>query len=353
VVVPPEAWQPAELPAFLRLNFDVIDEEGMVLASGRDLQALRRELHLQALETFRRASKEEWEESGLTDWSCGELPPRVDLSEKGAMVHGFPALQDDGEAASVRIFPDAQSAEAAHHRGVLRLCALALAGHLKGLARSLPLSQEALLYHSSLGGTQEGLRDDIVRQAIDEILLAGQPEIRDPETFRRRVEGKRGAVSKRVYDLAKAADLTLREAYRVAQELNRENLPDDARRDMKQQLRHFAYPGFVIETSPEHARHVPRYLEAMRVRLERLRHSPHKDRRKLGQVEPVWHQCLEEMDRQKRGGRLTPELIAYRWMIEEFRVLLFAQELGPVGPCSEKRLAEQWERVRATRPPEA
>jgi hypothetical protein len=118
--------------------------------------------------------------------------------------------------------------------------------------------------------------------------------------------------------------------------------------DLRDQLAWLVYPGFIRATPWGRLQHYPRYLEGMRIRLDRLRANPAADLKRLAEIAPFWNRYTAFTTRDKQPAHDPAALANYRWMVEEFRVSLFAQELGTSAPASAKRLDAQWQRVLAT-----
>ncbi|MFW5857419.1 MAG: ATP-dependent RNA helicase HrpA, partial [Planctomycetota bacterium] len=341
----PDDFRTDDLPAFLRMRFAVTDADDRILESGRDLAALRATFDRMAREQFDTAAKDRWQRDGLTAWDVGDLPERVELGVGGRRCYGYPALVDEGDSVALRLFEDPDRAAPSHRAGVRRLYALAPQARVKGLRKSMPIGQQAGMIFGSLGGSLEGLKDDVLLKAIDHVLLDGQPAIREPLTFERRIEGKRGPLNRAIHELSKSVDAILLDRQATAELFNATDLPDATRADIRSQLRNLAHPTFVLETPFERFADIPRYLKALRARIERARHSPHKDAKKLRRVAPLWEACLERLETARREDSYPPALIRYRWLLEEYRVSVFAQEVGAGEPVSEKRLAELWTEI--------
>ena len=117
--------------------------------------------------------------------------------------------------------------------------------------------------------------------------------------------------------------------------------------DIREQLAHLVYPGFILQTPAAWLCHLPRYLKAIQRRLEKLRHAPDKDNQVAAEIAPLWHAYLARSEKHLKQGIQDEALQLYRWMLEELRVSLYAQELKTSLPVSVKRLKEQWGKVRA------
>jgi ATP-dependent helicase HrpA len=135
--------------------------------------------------------------------------------------------------------------------------------------------------------------------------------------------------------------------HNVRKRLNR-NLPlswAEAVSDMREQLDHLVYPGVLTQTPYQWLQHLPRYLRAIELRVEKLSYSPDKDRQRLSDIARLWDNCRKRWERNTERGLYDPELEKFRWMLEELRVSQFAQELKTSLPVSLKRLEAQWQRV--------
>ncbi len=349
--VPLDAWRPEELPAFLQLNYRIVDAAGETLAEGRDLNELRARLGQKAKEDFKRAPKQNWECQGLTDWPDGDLPERVELTSGGLACHGFPALVDQGTSVAVKIFPAPEPARLTHRAGFVRLGLLALGEKPAGIRRGLPLGQAALLFYSALGGKTEPLRDDLVFAAAAQLFLADRPPARDETAFREILRAQGHKLALTAYELGRTVDQALTTAAGLHSRLNAPVAPGPlvaaAQAEIVRQLAELVYPGFARDHGAENLAALPRYLEAIRMRLERLRQNPGKDRTKAELIEPLYAEFRRRRETLPAIIRCGDEFGRYRWMLEEYRVSIYAQEVGASGPISPKRLAEQWARVEA------
>jgi len=149
-------------------------------------------------------------------------------------------------------------------------------------------------------------------------------------------------------DLGKIAAETLAAYHEVQRSLSRVESPvwAEALADLRDQLARLIYPGFLSQTPPEWSPHLPRYLRAIAVRLHKLQQAPDKDRQRSGDIIRLWQGCQQQLERDSAREQYDPELIRFRWLMEELRVSQFAQELKTIAPVSVKRLEEQWGRVR-------
>ncbi len=362
VPVPAEAWSQAPLPAHLTMRFEVLGAGGELLATGRDLRALRGQL-VEVVHAGLDAAH--WpglsRESGRR-WVFGDIPEQVEAIIGGVPVRGFPALTDGGNAVSIRVFGTAAEAEAAHREGLLKLVLLDLAPQLGALERRLPGLDAMCLAYGTLGPSPWGetrglapeavgacaeLRRDLLR-AVAERCLAPDTGVRSEPAYRARREAGRGRLAEVATQLAEQVDEALRLYREAARRLEALGSPASAgaREDIRQQLAHLMYRGFVRDTPERWLAHLPRYLRAVLRRLDRLGGEAGRDAARQAEVERLWRPCREALSGLRARGGRDPKLEELRWLLEELRVSLFAQELKTAVPVSATRLARLWEDLR-------
>jgi len=323
-----------DLPAHFHMRYRLHDEQGKTLASGRDLVALRRQWEGQARDAFSRKTDIELTREDVASWDFEEIPVQV-RSDGGLLA--FPALVDLGETVALRVFERPDEARAAHRQGVVRLLRNALSSDAKQARRRLPISNPIALKYAPLGGV-DGLREDLLEGGFADLLEQHELDVRTAATF----ETLRAQCSRELF-AAGVERLKLAEPVIEAQaELKpwlQPPLLGFARAsydDLREQLDSLLTPGCLRELAPARLAHYPRYLKAMRLRAERLRQDPAKDQQRMLQVIPYWREYLKH----RAAGTSAADLAELRWLIEEWRVSLFAQELKTAEPVSAKRLAK-------------
>ena len=339
VRVPPEAWDEDRLPPHLRMRIEVLDEGGRPLAAGRDLEALKSGHGERARASFRERAGGEGECRGRRDWDFGALPESVQVMRDGQALVAYPAVVDEGETVGVRWFDTAAEAARAHRAGVRRLLLLALGARARDLARQLPGLQTLCLHFAPLGECA-ALQADILAAACEEVFLQVAPPPRDPRAFRALLDAGRGRLAESARALAELAGGVLARHHALAQALER--APADVAAAMEAHLQRLVYPGFLLATPPRWRPRLPVYLEAAGRRLERLALDPARDARRAAELEPHWRRWRERDEALRAAGRQDPALETYRWLLEEYRVSLFAQELKTCVPVSPKRLERAW-----------
>jgi ATP-dependent helicase HrpA len=338
--VTPDVWDDLELPPHLRPRFRVV-EEGRTLAEGDDLAELERRLRAHVRATVV-AQAPELERDGLTSWSIGTLPRVLETTLDGLPVQGYPALIDQGEAVGVRILASRDQQRALHWNGVRRLLAVQLPRPARALQRRLD-ARVLLGLTAAPHGTVTAAVDDAFHAVLDALLLeAGGPPF-DEDGFTALV---RRAKDRHLDELADAV-ATLSGVVQHADRL-RERLAQPAPAswsaslgDVTDQLARLVFPGMVVGHGTDRLAHLPRYLEAIDVRLDKLRESPAKDVEKLRPIRAL----EQEHAALVAEHGLTGALDEVRWLIEELRVQVFAQQLGTAVSVSDKRIRERLRRI--------
>ena len=336
-----EEWEAVVLPVHLRMHVRVM-EGRQVLDEGRDLTALR-ERHADRAGSAARAGEEEAEPEG-TDWVFGELEAVRELERAGVTLRVWPALEDRRRCVARVFCTSEEEAARTHVRGTARLLALRLASDLRALeeqARRLPGFQK-MAADRELDAAP--LMDQVLLVALREHFDLHRRPVRDHDAFRERLAaGGETFVAEARQWLEWFS--TLLEAYRGVAKRLEKDFPlawAHAHRDLKAQLAALVFPEFPLRVPLEWLRQYPRYFHAIEHRLDRLGGQIGEDRARVAELEALWDRY-----RQRAGDRpldaQPPELQTWRWMLEEYRVSLFAQHLGTRMPVSAKRLRRQWE----------
>ncbi|MDF3982070.1 ATP-dependent RNA helicase HrpA [Luteibacter sp. PPL554] len=327
------AFADAALPAHLLMRLRVHDENGRTVAEGRDLDAIRAQWEGKAREAFSRKTDIELTREDIVAWDFDAIPREV-RSEAG--LTAYPALVDLGEAVALRVFERADEAAEAHVGGVERLLRQALAPDFKRARRQLPINNALSLKYAPLGSI-DGLRDDLVEGGFDDLLARHRLDARTQGEF----EALRVAFARDVFGAAMARQKLAEPIIEAQADLKPwmepplMGLAKASYDDLREQWSGLLQPGFLRELPTDRLAHFPRYLKAMRLRGERLRQDPARDQSRMLQVLPYWRALLNH-------GGTASDAVAWRelrWLLEEWRVSLFAQELKTAEPVSAKRLA--------------
>ncbi len=369
------------LPAHLFMNFKVVDEHGRQLDMGRNLASLQAELGSQARQSFQRmaeapASNDRMQAAfgggkpapaasvnaapakgksaapaaaatsqqpapvttNITGWTFGELPELLEIKQGKLSLIGFPALVDKGNHCDLEVFDDPNVAARTHRIGLRRLFALQFKEQLKFAEKNVPGLQQMGMQFMTVGSPDE-LREQIVNKAID-IACLQDPLPHDAASFNKRRDEGKGRLGLLINEIARLAGQVLAEFHGLPKRL--QNLPPAVAGDMQAQLQALVHKRFIAETDYSQLAHFPRYLKAMNVRLEKLRTNASRD----AQLMAEWQTAASQFQRTVKNQplkNLDPRMIEFRWLLEELRVSLFAQELRTPMPVSSKRLQKVWE----------
>ncbi|HYF59602.1 MAG TPA: DUF3418 domain-containing protein [Burkholderiaceae bacterium] len=281
----------------------------------------------------------------FVDWSFGTLPELLELRvgpRREDTLIGYPALVDRGDCAELRVFDEAETAQREHRAGLRRLFAIALREPLRFFERNLPDGQRLAIAYMPFG-TAEDLKRELVAALLDRACL-GEPLPADRAAFEARVAEARPRVTLIGQELARTLAAILAEHATVQRKLaGAKGFPQVAA-DVGAQLAGLLPKGFVSGTDPARWGHLARYLKAISARLDKLRADPARDGHRMAEIAPM----LQNFHRTQAAlkGRRDPRLEDFRWLLEELRVSLFAQELRTPVPVSVKRLQKVWESIR-------
>ncbi|MFQ6023753.1 MAG: ATP-dependent RNA helicase HrpA [Acidiferrobacterales bacterium] len=349
VTIPNEAWRSESLPPHLRMNFRLVDTRSRVIAMGRDLEELQRDHGEHACKRFAEISSMQFEKENITRWNFGDLPERVALRRDGQSVQAFPALVDKGLTVSLKLFDTPHKAEQVMRGGLRRLFILRMPQQIKYLQKNLSGIQQMCLHYASLGGCTE-LKEDLVNATVDRVFVGDEVWVRNGQEFdKREQEGKQQLLST-ANTLCELVSTTLAHYHAVHSRLGGATPSswEHAISDMQNQLERLVYKGFVSRTPYRWLLQLPRYLQAMLMRFERLEQGPAKDRNKQSQIMPLWQAYLTRSEACRWTDKESQVLEDYRWWLEELRVSLFAQELKTAFPVSVRRLQDKWKEIVAS-----
>lgn len=356
--VPASAWAGVDFPPHLKMRLSVVDHAGQELAAGRELEELRK-LRREAVSAAARdpeiwiQARRKWERTGFTAWDFGELPEIISI---GSGVVAFPGLEPAGDKVNLRLFKTDEEALASHKKGVAALLLLRFSKDLKFVQRHLVLPVEYLKTALYFGGKEafEKMLVENLKAEVFEKDIRTEPEFKAyAETVVRALFEKSHALWQAVRPILAAYQETHVALYTI-EKTNPDNkalaeICGQIRKDMDRLV-----PKKFLETyGLERLGHLPRYLDALRLRAERAQNDPEKDRRKAGQAEP-FIKALEKLRASIKAHSHIEEKAAveeFRWMVEEFKVSLFAPEVKTPFPVSPTRLSgrlKEIEKLRAS-----
>ena len=333
-----DAWAGQELPEHCYLNLRIIDDGGQELAGGRKLHELQQQLGQAAAVTFR-DNTQEFERDNVTAWDIGTLPESIKFARGKQQLTGYLGLQKekDGRIA-LRLFDTSAAAEQAHRLGVIELMKLQLKEQVKDLNKGIQgFTQAAMLLKHINADT---LRDDLTQAVCDRAFIGEDELPRNEKAFKEQIKRARS----RLPAVKEALSRYLQETAAAYAELNGKLGKHPLTHLLRQRLQTLLAAGFATRTPWAQWPRLPIYLKAMTLRLEKYSSNPARDAAReadIQELEQMWQEKTDSLI--KQGLPISDGLAGFRWMIEELRVSLFAQELKTPYPVSVKRLLKEWD----------
>ncbi|GAA0834819.1 MULTISPECIES: ATP-dependent RNA helicase HrpA [Marinomonas] len=347
IEIPLNEWTPERLETHLTLTLEVVDERGKVLGTGKDLAQLQTQFSDMVEESFAKFGTKEHEQDDLSQWPDQDIPERQEIQQAGIKVTAFPALVAVGESVSLKMFDDQNTALESHRKGVIALLKMALQKDIRYLQKNLPHLKESMLIFSPLG-QKEVLLNDLLNAILDKVFLDGRDLPRSKADFEHCIVTHKPQLVTVANEMANQLYRVLSSYQGVAKKM-KGSIPLPWTRvygDIKLQLENLIYPGFIGSTPLFWLGQLPRYFKGIEVRLERFQNHLNKENSYVTQLEGLWQTYLKQKKAHDDKSLYDPELIKYRWMLEEYRISLFAQSVGTLEPISDKRLSKQWQGVK-------
>jgi ATP-dependent helicase HrpA len=345
VDIPASVWAGVEVPDYLRMRVSVVDHSGKALESGRDIslliQADEKRHGAESSSAWKRGQAK-WEKQGILTWDFGPLPESVPLTDR---LLAYPALSPDKDSARVRLFRTPQQALASHKKGVQLLLTLHLAKELKHARRSLALPSEAYAgarYFGGMGAMEEFLYQALLTHQFRKNVRTEREFLAHADLCKQSLFEKAKELKNVVVRILDAYDKT-RSTLHTIEKANPSNGAVLALcSQIRTELDSLVPRNFPDLYSIEDLTHLPRYLKAFEVRAERGAHYPEKDKIKAGQAEEFTEALrkIQERLEPSASNEKRAAVEKFGWMVEEFKVSLFAQELKTRFPVSRKKLED-------------
>jgi ATP-dependent helicase HrpA len=341
----------APVPEHTRPNIRIIDGNGHELAQSRDLMGLKARLSGRLRDALLKADRRWPDRRGITAWDFDRLPEQLEIRRPGVHVVAYPAIVDTGDGVRTAMLERPEAAEAVNRRGVRRLMMLAARRALKQHVERLP-AMDGLLATYAVLGASDRLRDDLLALVAEMAFLEGRPLPRTKAEMDAAIEGGLGQLGRAADKAVNLADEVLARAVRLRARTEGDIPPPQrpAAADVAEHVRALTPAGFLSRTPPVWLGRLPRYLDADRLRLDKLRGTAiDRDHRAMAQI--AHHEARRRRvlnlgpDAAQEAMDRCPALAEYRWMCEELRVAAYAQELGTALPVSDARLESLWRRV--------
>ena len=359
-------FRPESLPLHSSMNFRLIDEHGRQLEVERNLARLRSEYGETARSAFQAIAQEtaqvelgvelaprldgskpaidkarQVEQGGYRTWEFGELPETLEIQKGNRTLFGYPALVDHGDYCDLEVFDDLLEARKQHQFGLRRLFALNNKDTLKALQKQLPGIRELGLLFINVGSV-EGLIEQILNLALERAFMIDPLPI-NPEQFAERLQAGKARLALIAQEISRHALNALQAHADLQKKIAQAKAASpSAYADIQTQMQALIFPKFVAEIPYGQLVHVPRYLKAIAMRIDKLRTNPSRD----AQCQKDWESVARPWQKLLQGNRgsasyaMTEDqaLQDFRWQLEELRVALYAQELKTPSPMSLKRL---------------
>lgn len=343
-----EQWQPQQLDDFYRVNYRLLDEDGKVLEQSRDLNSLVSKYKGQVVSSLQEKTEKGFHKTQIEKWDFGELPATMSFDQAGVEVVAYPALVDTGKDVAIELKDFPEEAALSSQDGMVRLIMLQLPKQIKYLKKELLKGNDIALQLAGISQQRDAWLDQLIRSVIKRVFVEDQEECRTEADFEQRLATGR---TKFMESAHQAGELLaeIASAYNgVRKQLKKANelVWAAAVMDINRQLQRLFAKDFIIDTPWEWLQEYPRYLRAIERRLEKLRGEYQRDKTLLQGLELLEQPLESHWSDNRQALRSCSELVEYRWLMEEYRVSLFAQQLGTKQPISEKRLKVLWEEVR-------
>jgi ATP-dependent helicase HrpA len=344
VHVPRDSFREDVLPPHLRMNFLLIDDSDKVIARSRSLAALGQR---HAVESQRTYAKQSQLVTGAKSWVFGDLAERDEMQADGRPQVGYVALADEGQSVGLRAFATPPEARMSHVRGTARLIRLVMSRDLKPMRKDLAVNVQGEMVYRALAAhpllnpelvAGRDLREDLLDRVVMSVFVDGQEPVRGSAAFDARMTTKRGGIGLPAQEISRGVQTSLESLFRIQPALSK--APAATAADVRAQLAWLVPAGFLLTTPLERLREFPRYLKAIELRLEKANNDPRRDAQLAAEVAPIEARYRERV-RVERGLK-PPGEDEFRWLLEEFRVSLFAQALKTRIPVSARRLEDAW-----------
>ena len=339
VTVEAEHWNWEQIPSHLKMTFRVVDENGKKIAESMNLDELKFSLKDRVQESISAVADDGIEQSGLHIWSFAELPQCYEQKQRGFSVKAFPAIVDEKDAVGIKLFETEFEQAVAMQQGLRRLLLLNVPSPIKYLHEKLPNKAKLGLYFTPFGRVLD-LIDDCIACAVDKLIADFGGFVWNEESFDKLRDFVRENVNEVTVDIAQKVEQILTLTHQLNQRLKgkMDFTMAFALSDMKSQISGLIYQGFVQKSGYARLPDLLRYLQAIDKRMDKLAQDVNRDRAAMLRVEQVQQAYQQLLAKLPKSKPISDEVAEIRYMIEELRVSLFAQQLGTKYQVSDKRV---------------
>ncbi|WP_118868054.1 ATP-dependent RNA helicase HrpA [Haemophilus haemolyticus] len=339
VTVEAEHWNWEQIPSHLKMTFRVVDENGKKIAESMNLDEMKFNLKDRVQESISSVANDGIEQSGLHIWSFADLPQCYEQKQRGFSVKAFPAIVDEKDAVGIKLFETEFEQAVAMQQGLRRLLLLNVPSPIKYLHEKLPNKAKLGLYFTPFGRVLD-LIDDCIACAVDKLIADFGRFVWDEAGFEKLRDFVRENLNEVTVDIAQKVEQILSLNHALNQRLKgkMDFTMAFALSDIKSQLSGLVYQGFVQKSGYDRLPDLQRYLQAVDKRIDKLAQDVNRDRAAMLRVEQVQQAYQQLLAKLPKSKPISEEVAEIRYMIEELRVSLFAQQLGTKYQVSDKRV---------------
>ena len=339
VTVEAEHWNWEQIPSHLKMTFRVVDENGKKIAESMNLDELKFNLKDRVQESISAVADDGIEQSGLHIWSFADLPQCYEQKQRGFSVKAFPAIVDEKDAVGIKLFETEFEQAVAMQQGLRRLLLLNVPSPIKYLHEKLPNKAKLGLYFTPFGRVLD-LIDDCIACAVDKLIADFGGFVWDEAGFEKLRDFVRENLNEVTVDISQKVEQILSLNHALNQRLKgkMDFTMAFTLSDIKSQLSGLVYQGFVQKSGYDRLLDLQRYLQAVDKRIDKLAQDVNRDRAAMLRVEQVQQAYQQLLVKLPKSKPISDEVAEIRYMIEELRVSLFAQQLGTNYPISDKRI---------------
>lgn len=341
-----ESWRLDQLPNHLLAKIRVIDDSGKLLEESSDIHGIKYRLQGETKKAVASLLADEFDTQHYTSWEFGDVPEEYQYQSKGKLLLAYPALVDEGDSVRLQLFEQKAAADEAMYHGNLRLLMLALPQQVRYIKKHcLPPSAVAIKYAGF--GDKRDLADGIVYAAFQNAFLEGQSLLRDQAAFEARIQDKKGQLVDGANRFQQLLGEILDLHHQIEKAMSDHPLPsrDESYADIRLQLAALLPADWIKQYRQDRLQEFPRYLQAILMRIEKLQGNVVRDQAQIPDVHRLWFDYVERLESHQERWIKDPQLEVFRWMLEEYRISVFAQEIKTRYSVSLKRLGKQWEKV--------
>ena len=330
-------FQDENLSRYLQMRYEILDSNGQCIDEGRQLELLQKKYIDQIEESLAGTAENSFERSDLNDWNFGDLPESVEIETQGVKMQGYPALVDEQGKVALRLFATREAAVAEMRAGLRMLYKKVMQKEVKYLLRNLP-GIDVLCLRFAVFGKSAVLKHDIIDAAIDATFIDSEDQPRSREEFLKVIDQNNTDLVNNANAICAVLEKTMEAHRTVAKRLSGSVSLSwvEPMGDIQDQIAQLIYPGFVTATPAVRLARLPVYFNAINKRLDSLDREPDRDRRRRAELLPVWEQVKQACENTANPNR--NKIIDIRWLFEELRVSIFAQELGAADKVSVPRI---------------